>query len=178
MSSEMRSGFEQLSFDVRALSAGVAELNSTFQWGFNEALTLLGGINHSLNELKRIAQTQEKTWAYEQAMDACNALRQELYDDAIQYLSRAISGHGDHTGYALEYRFHYLLGTIRIGSLKNYSSRIVDLKQAEQAFLNAAKYAKRDYPKKAARSYLCAGWAAYCQGNMQNAADHTRNALT
>jgi tetratricopeptide (TPR) repeat protein len=177
ISSEMTSGFEQLSYDVRALSDGVAELNSTFQWGFSEVLTRLGGLNDSLNELIRIAKTPAQTWAYEQFEIARDAFRRELYDDGIQYLNRAISGHGDNTGYNLEYRFHYLLGTIRIGSFKNHSQEIVDPLRAEQAFLNAGKYARRDHPKEAARSYLGAGWAAYCQGNMQAAEGHTRDAM-
>lgn len=177
MSSAVTGGFDRLSFDMRALSDGVAELNSTFEWGFSEVLTMLGGLNDSLRELIKVAKTPAQTWAYEQFEIARDAFRQELYDDAIQYLNRAIGGHGDHTGYNLEYRFHYLLGTIRVGSFKNHSDQIVDPSQAEQAFLNAARYARHDHPKEAARSYLGAGWAAYCQGNMQDAERHTRDAM-
>jgi len=177
MSSAVTGGFDRLSFDMRALSDVVAELNSTFEWGFSEVLTMLGGLNDSLRELIKVAKTPAQTWAYEQFEIARDAFRQELYDDAIQYLNRAIGGHGDHTGYNLEYRFHYLLGTIRVGSFKNHSDQIVDPSQAEQAFLNAARYARHDHPKEAARSYLGAGWAAYCQGNMQDAERHTRDAM-
>jgi len=177
LSSELTSGFEQLSFDLRALSDDVAELNSTFRWGFSAVLTHLGGLNDSLRELIRIAKTPEQTWAYEQFEIARDAFRQALYDDAILSLNRAISGFGDHTGYTLEYRFHYLLGIIHIGSFENHTPQIVDLPQAEQAFLNAAKYACRDLPEEAARGYLGAGWSAYCQGNMQTAKNHTQAAL-
>lgn len=177
MSSAMTGGFDQLSFEMRAISDGVAELNSTFEWGFSEVLTMLGGLNDSLRELIKVAKTPAQTWAYEQFEIARDAFRRELYDDAIQYLNRAIGGHGDHTGYNLEYRFHYLLGTIRVGSFKNHSEQIVDPPQAEQAFLNAARYARRDHPKEAARSYLGAGWAAYCQGIIQDAERHTKDAI-
>lgn len=177
MSSSMTRGFDRLSFDICDLSDGIAELNATFQWGFSEVLTKLGGLNDSLRELIKIAKTPAQTWAYEQFEIARDAFRRELYDDATQYLSRAINGHGDHTGYNIEYRFHFLLGTIRIGSFKNYSEQIVDPMQAEHAFLNAARYAKHDQPKEAARSYLGAGWAAYCQGNMRDAERHTRDAI-
>ena len=173
----MMSGFDQLSFDLRKVSEDISELNATFQWGFSEVLTCLGGLNDSLDELIEIAKTPAQTWAYNQFEIARDAFRQELYDDAVQYLNRAISGYGDQTGYSLEYRFHYLLGMIRLGSFKNHSKQIVDPQQAEQAFLNAAKYARHDHPKEAARSLLGAGWAAYCQGDMQAAERHTREAV-
>jgi len=176
-SSAITRELHQVSFDVRTLSHGVAELNSTFSWGFSEVLTMLGGLHDSLDELIRIAKTPAQTWAYEQFEIARDAFRQELYDDAIQYLHRAISGHGDYTGYTLEYRFHYLLGTIRVGSFKNHSKQIVDPAQAEQAFLNAAKYARRDHPKESARSYLGAGWAAYCQGHIKDAERYSGDAV-
>jgi tetratricopeptide (TPR) repeat protein len=176
MASTMESGFEQLSFDMHALSAGIAELNSTFHWGFSQVLTALGGINDSLRELIRIAKTPAQTWAYEQFEIARDAFRQGLYEDAIQYLNRSINGYGDHTGYNLEYRFHYLLGTIYVGSFK--SGEIVDLEKAEEAFMNAAKYARHDHRQEAARCYLGAGWAAYCQGNMRAAETHTLEAIS
>jgi tetratricopeptide (TPR) repeat protein len=177
MALDVKNGFEQLSYDVRDLSTGIADLNSTFQWGFSEALILFGGINDSLKELLRVTRTPEQTWAFEQFEIARDAFRRQLYDDGIQYLNRAIDGHGSHTGYNLEYRFHYLLGTIRIGSFFNASRNIVDPQRAEKAFLSAAKYSMYDLPKEAARSYLCAGWAAYCQGNMSDAERLTRSSI-
>ena len=85
MSSAVTGGFDRLSFDMRALSDGVAELNSTFEWGFSEVLTMLGGLNDSLRELIKVVKTPAQTWAYEQFEIARDAFRRELYDDAIQY---------------------------------------------------------------------------------------------
>ncbi len=178
LSKTVSGGFEQLSCDMQLLAQGVSELNATFQWGFSELLGAVGHINDTLTELARIAKAPEKTWAYEQFEEARDAVRKGLYDEALEYLNRAICGHAGKLGYKLEYRFHYLLGTIRIGSFKNYSSDIVDLWESEKAFLNAAKYARHDRPKEAGLSYLAAGWAAYCQGKLPDAQGYTEQAIS
>lgn len=174
---KVSSGVEQLSFDVQALSGEVSELNATFQWGFSELLTSLGRVNDSLAELVKISKTPAQTWAYEQFEIARDAFRQGLFDEALEYLDRAINGYSGNTGYKLEYRFHYLLGTIRMGSFQNTSSDVVNLAESELAFLSAAKYARRDHPEEAGRALLGAGWAAYCQGKMADATRYTDQTL-
>ena len=164
------SGIEQLSFDVQ-------ELTATFQWGFSELLTAVGRVNDALTELVKIAKTPAQAWAYEQFEIARDAFRQGLYQEALEYLDRAINGYSGNTGHKLEYRFHYLLGTIRLGSFQNTSKDIVSLTEAENAFLSAARYARHDHPKEAGRALLAAGWAAYCQGKMPEATQHSEQAV-
>lgn len=178
LSTAVSSGFEQLSFDLQTLAQGVSELNATFQWGFSELLTIVGRVNDTLTELVRIAKTPAQTWAYEQFEIARDAFRQDLHHEALEYLDRAINGYAGNTGYKLEYRFHYLLGTIRLGSFRNNSRDVVNLIEAENAFLNAARYARRDQPKEAGRAFLAAGWTAYCQGKMRDAKQYTEQALS
>lgn len=170
-------GFEELSFDVQALTAGVSELTAAFNWGFSELLTAVGQVNATLVELVRIAKTPAQTWAYEQFEIARDAFRQGLYPEALEYINRAINGYVGNTGYKLEYRFHYLWGTILLGSSRNTSKDILNLSHAENAFLNAARYARQDQPKEAGRALLAAGWAAYCQGKMAVAKQYTEQAL-
>lgn len=172
------SGFEQLSFDMQAISSGITELTSVFEWGFSELIAGVGRINDLLSELVQIAKTPAQTWAYEQFEIARDAFRQGLYEEALEYLNRSIEGYGGNTGYKIEYRFHFLLGTIRMGSFQNTSQGIVNLIEAENAFLNAARYARRDYPKEAGRAFLSAGWTAYCQGKMPDAKQYTEQALS
>lgn len=171
-------GFEQLSIDIDSISSGIDELNSTFRWGFSEIIASLGHINDALNKLILIAKTPSQTWAYEQFDIARNAFRQGLYEDTLEYLNCAINGFGGNTGYKIEYRFHFLLGTVRIGSFKNNSSEIVNLVKAESAFLAAAKYARHDLPHEAGRALVAAGWAAYCQGKFTEAQEHTKQAIS
>jgi len=178
ISDAVSSGFEQLSFDMQAISSGIAELTSLFEWGFSELLAGVGHINDSLKELVKIAKTPAQTWAYEQFEIARDGFRQGLYEEALEYLHRSIEGYGGNTGYKLEYRFHFLLGTIRIGSFQNNSPSIVDLGEAEKAFHAAAKYARHDQPNEAGRSFLAAGWAAYCQGKIPEAEKLTEQAIS
>lgn len=178
ISDAVSSGFEQLSFDMQAISSGIAELTSVFEWGFSELLAGVGHINDSLRELVKIAKTPAQTWAYEQFEIARDGFRQGLYEEALEYLNRSIEGYGGNTGYKLEYRFHFLLGTIRLGSFQNNSPSIVDLGEAEKAFLAAAKYARHDQPNEAGRSFLAAGWAAYCQGKIPEAEKLTEQAIS
>jgi tetratricopeptide (TPR) repeat protein len=165
------SGIEQLSFDAQ-------ELTATFQWGFSELLTAVGRVNDALAELVKIAKTPAQTWAYEQFEVARDAFRQGLYQESLEYLERAINGYAGNTGHKLEYRFHYLLGTIRLGSFRNTSKDIVSLAEAENAFLRAARYAQHDHPKEAGRALLAAGWAAYCQGKMPEATQYSEQAIS
>jgi tetratricopeptide (TPR) repeat protein len=168
---ELSDGLERLSFDVR-------ELTATFQWGFSELLTAVGQVNDSLRELVKTAKTPAQTWAYEQFEGARDAFRQGLYQEALEYLDRAINGYAGNTGHKLEYRFHYLKGTIRLGSFQNTSKEIVDLNQAENAFVNASRYARHDHPAEAARALLAAGWAAYCQGKIPEATQYSQQAIS
>ena len=169
---------EQLSFVMEGIADEIKELTSIFEWGFSEVLSKLGHINDSLQELIKIAKTPSQTWAYEQFEIARDAYRQCLYEEALEYLSHAINGHGTYTGYKLEYRFHFLLGTIRLGSFQNNSESIINLDGAKKAFLISAKYARTDKPTEAGRAFLCAGWVAYCQGNMEEAQEYTQQAIT
>lgn len=176
LSSAMSEGFDRVAGELRDVSRGIRELSSTFEWGFSQLLVSLGTANDSLQELVRISKTPAQTWAYEQFDIARDAFRKDLFEEALRYVNHAVSGFGGNTGYALEHRFHILLGTLRIGSTSNTSDAVVNLPLAEQAFANAARYARRDHPREAARAYLAAGWASYCQGDMKAARQHTEAA--
>lgn len=164
--------------ELSSVRGTIEELNAIFQWGFTEVLIGIGHLNDTLNDLIRIAKTPAQTWAYNQFEIARDAYNKELYPEALECLERAINGLGDNPGYKLEYRFHYLQGLVRLGSLKNYDPEILDLPKAENSFLNAARYAKQEYPKEAARAFLSAGWAAYCQRKLGDARDYTKQSLT
>jgi len=164
-------GFEQLSSDI-------SELSSVFEWGFSELLVEIGHLNDSLRELVKIAKNPAQTWAYEQFEMARDAFRRNLIEESLEYLDHAINGFGDNTGYKLEYRFHYLLGVIRIGSYKNINPKIIDLAIAEKSFLDASRYAKHDYPKEASRSLLSASWAAYCRRKIDESRQYVLDSIS
>lgn len=105
------------------------------------------------------------------------AYRKELYEEALEYLDKAINGYKSNAGYKIEYRFYFLKGVIYLGSFKNNSPKIINLHKSEECFLNAFRYSKSDYPDRASKSLLNAGWAAYCQGEMKRAIQHTQQSI-
>lgn len=178
LTASVSSGLETISIELSDLSSGINELNATFRWGFSELLTQTSRINDSLEELIRLAKTPAQTWAYEQFEIARDADRKGLFEESIEYLDRAINGYGGQTGYKLEYRFHFLLGRIRIGSFRNHSKEIVSQEDAERSFLYAARYAAQDAPSEAARALMAAGWAAYSRGDLTKAQNYTQQAIS
>jgi tetratricopeptide (TPR) repeat protein len=170
-------GFEEVSWQLGEVSTGIQELTAKFDWGFSQLIAGIGRVNDSLEELIAVAKTPAETWAYEQYEIARDAIRRELFPEAVEALQRAINGHGDQVGYKLEYRFHYTLGILFLGNLKNTDPDILDLAKAETSFLTAARYAKTDYPNEASVALTAAGWAAYCQDKLTDAEKYTRQAL-
>jgi len=131
----------------------------------------------SLKELIKIAKTPTQTAAYEHFEIARDMYRKGLYAESLDELEKVLNGvPGVSSDYKYEWRVHQLIGVIRLG-FADCDLNLVNLEEAESAFLNAGKYAKADYPQNAAIAYLSAGWAAYCQGKMSEALTHTENAM-
>ena len=175
--STLNAGFDRLSYDLQDISSGISELNATFHWGFGELIAGIGHMNDALSELIKIAKTPVQTVAFNHFEIARDAFRQGLLQEALEELQKAIQG--DHTspGYKLEWRFHQMVGTIRLGSVTYFEPSLIDLAKAEESFLLAARYAKTDYAEEAGRAFLSAGWAAYCQGKMKEALAQTEQAI-
>jgi tetratricopeptide (TPR) repeat protein len=108
---------------------------------------------------------------------AAEAFNRGLYDLALQSVQRAIHGHGPNTGYQLDWRFFYLLGNIRFGSVHNTDPEIVNVAEAEKVFLNAARIAMSSDRTTAADSLLAAARAAYAQKSLDRAVKFTQQAL-
>ena len=167
----------QLTADGLEHVAGtIDDLHSCFRWGFSQMLAGIGAMNDSLQSLIRVAKTPAQTAAYEQFEIARDALRQQLFGECLEALGKAING--DHTspGYKLEWRFHELEGIVRLG-FAGCDVSLVDPVRSEQSFLLAARYAKTDYQKEAARAFLSAGWAAFIQRKLPDALRHTETAI-
>lgn len=161
----------------RRTEEALNELNATFNWGVNQILVGMGHLNDSLKELIALSRNPSQTWAYEQFSISRDAFRKQLYSDALAYVLSAISGSGGQTGYRLDHRFHMLLGLLYLGNQQNAEVEMIDLDKAEQAFLDAAKYARQDYPNEAGQAMLSASWAAYCNGDMDKSQAHVCEAL-
>jgi tetratricopeptide (TPR) repeat protein len=175
--SQLSEGFETISWKLDDVSQGIDSLNAKFDWGFGQMIAGIGRVNDTLQELVAIAKTPTATWSFEQYEIARDAIRRGLYPEALEALLHAINGHGNHIGYKLEFRFHYVLGILYLGDAENTDPTILDLTKAESSFLTAARYAKTDYRKEAGVALTAAGWAAYCQGKLKEAEEYTRQAI-
>lgn len=169
LGADIREGFEGLSVSIDAVRRSIEDLKSVCEYGFAQIDLSLNYIDQSIQQLIRIAQTPDQTWALEQYSIATDAFRKNFAEEALDYVNRAILGHGDRSGYRLEHRFYMLRGLIRVGNYKNHSSKILDLKAATDDFLLGARYAEHDSQKDCARSFGLAGWASYCAGRMADA---------
>lgn len=186
---DISEGIEGVSNQITELSRGVAgvreaiedgtkEVTATLHWGFSALRLSVGGLQDSLNELIAIARTPSQTWAYEQFEIARDEFERQLYSEALDSLNRAIDGYGSNAGYKTEFRFHFLLGTIRLGSYQNSDLAIVHPGEAELAFVNAARYAEHNHPLEAAHALTSAGRSAFVQGQLDRAFQYTNRALS
>lgn len=167
---DVRKGFEDL-------NRSNEDILATLNWGFTEVLIGIGEINSSLRQLVSLTSSPARTRAYEQFSDAQDQFRQGLYQEALRSVSRAINGFGSDPGYETDFRFHFLLGTIRLGSYANSDPSVVDPKAAERSFLASARYAKADFPLDCMRSLTCAARAALVQGEFKRAIEHANSAI-
>lgn len=158
--------------------SGLGPSTPAFAWRECEQLAESEVFDVPLGELKNAAQTTAEMWAAEQFCIARDAWRRGLRREALDYLHRAIAGRDGHEGYALDFRCHFLIGLIHLGSAKYPASEFLDLDKAEQAFARAGSYSICDHPADAARAFFAAGWAAYCQGRMEDALRYTQQSLT
>ena len=175
LASAVEQGTEEI---VSAVLCSGSKIVRALNWGFTEVLVSLGQMSINLAELIKLTRTPSQTWACEQFEIARDEFRRQLYSEALESVTRAIEGLGSNPGVKTEFRFHFLAGTIRLGSYKNSSPEVVNPKLAEQEFLAAARYATTDYPMDAAQAFICAARAALVQGRIGAAIEHARKGLS
>lgn len=122
-------GFDRLSYSLKDISSGISEINATFHWGFGQLIANIGHMKDALSELIKIAKTPVQTVAFNHFEIARDAYRQGLFQEALEELQKAIKGDHSSSGYKLEWRFHQMVGTIRLGFVECDLS-LIDLAQA------------------------------------------------
>jgi len=172
----VKEGFLTLHSDLQGVSNSIYALGALFDWHLDRVVTRLGTLGDSLEDLVKTSASPEQTWAYEQYESARLAYDRELYEEAIIFLERAISGYGTHTGYILERRFHHLLGDLYAKHGPG-TGDTTDLDRAEAAYIKAARYARKENPGDAAFSLAAAARAAYCNNRLLLAIDYITQAI-
>ena len=160
-----------------AKTAEIAEAAGSFSWGFVDQLISQGQMNIALDELLKLTKAVAPSWACEQFESGCAAFRRGMYKEALQAAMRAIEGQANNAGIKTEFRFHFLVGIIRLGSHSNSSTEVINPPLAQQAFLAAARCAEAACPEAAGQSLICAGRAAFLDGEFDNAIAYTRKGL-
>jgi hypothetical protein len=149
--------------------AEIGEVNRTLDWGFSTMMLQLGAMNETLQKLLKAVKTPAQTAATEQFDIARDCVRRGLFPEALSAIDAALEGNTASPGYKMEWRFHFLKGTLHLGSFDNHDPAILDLAKAEACFLEAARYAMADYPADSARALTAASWAALVQSRGDNA---------
>lgn len=172
---------------LRTADLSNGDIATSLRWGL---VRLEIGLPHFGNPPKRDTEAPLPSWPYEQFELACDEYKRGQYAEALASVIRAISGDRENPGYAREYRFHYLLGRLRLGAwcgeYRNISVDIVDPYKAEAAFTEAERCLKdmrslapegETLGTEHALMLLWAGRAAYVQGRFDHAITNTQAAL-
>lgn len=170
-----REGFETIHFDLCENTRAVQSVALILDCGLGNIEARLGSLATSIEDLVGIAKTPEQTWSYEQYQDAIDAFRRGLHAEALESVTRAISGHSSHPGYKIEHRFHQLVGLIHASAAE---PGIRDLNKAEAAYLTACRYSRAaDDKRAAAYCLLRAAQLAYDRDDAAGAENRSREAL-
>ena len=165
----MDSMSSMLSADLGALSAGIesglGHVAGVLEDGFAGLLRKSDEIKQELQRLVELVELEEQKKAMENFRYAVFALNRQLWDEALEYVTAAIEGDAHSKGYKLDWHFHWVKGELLLGAPARHDWSGLDPAAAEAAFLLAARYAKADEPKEAAKSLLMASVAAFAQSH-------------
>jgi formylglycine-generating enzyme required for sulfatase activity/tetratricopeptide (TPR) repeat protein len=152
------------------------DMPASFHWSMADRLIRLGYMNEGLGVLTLQNTSKEQTRAFRHFDDARNAFIFKNYPLALKEINSALNGDDNGPGFRSEWRFYMLSGILRLG-FYNCETDLVDLSMARDDFINAALFAKADYPLNSAIAYLAASWTAYCLGDLKQALEHAGKAL-
>jgi tetratricopeptide (TPR) repeat protein len=178
LSDSIGEGLESISYQLSNVRQDTQKLDATCELGFTGIIELLGLVGDQLYDLQWMAKHPSQTWANEQFHEAMRSFERGWHKEALSFIQRSLNGHGSNIGCAVDFRYHHLLGAIRLGNSQNFDENIVDLDAAEKSFLESAKFSRQDEPNEAANALVCASRAAYCRDSMKNAEQHARDAVS
>ena len=142
-----------------SISRSTAEIN----YKLEKISTGISNMHDTLEKLLSVAKSPSQTWSLEQFDIARTAFDRGQFSDALNYVSNAIDGYQNNTGYTLDYRFHFLRGLIFFGDMRAKTGDLYDYKKAHSAFISAANYAVKNRDK--SESFSRAGLCACAMGN-------------
>lgn len=165
-----------LAFSVEELTNKITELPAKFRWGMSDCLARVIDMNESMSSLIEHTDTPAQTLAYSHFEKAREAFHDKDCIKTMKEVEKAIYGGRTSAGFQSEWRFYLLLGIIHLG-FYGCDTELIDLAKAEEEFVNAAMFSQAEYRTDSAISFMAAGWAAYCQGKIEDAINHTKDAV-
>jgi formylglycine-generating enzyme required for sulfatase activity len=157
--------------------AGV-RISPAFTWSRGDVLASMGGMVAPLEELMTEARSQAQAEAVRQFQIAREAFSDRRHRQSLEALGRAIDiGPSLQVAGRLAWRVYLLRALVLLGSEDNADPAVVDPAEAEQSFLLAARFARKEYRLDAARALLGAGWAAYVKETTTTIERRLANAL-
>lgn len=182
------SGFEQVEYSIDELKATVAEVGyrqvtaihnmaGLMDARFNSVIWELSGVNNHLSDLVKIASNPSQTWAKEQYEIAKSAFERGLYEEALDYIDRAINGYGEKVGQSLEHRFFLLKGILLLGGANEESLEHIDLDVAFDSFKKAIRYSKGVSIDDYSKSLYFAGYTLLCLKKFDTSEDYLRKSI-
>lgn len=186
-----RKSFEEISEKLADVTDGIYKLDrsvrgvqKSIEAGFVSIGEQLMTNNQTLSELLHVAKTPEETWAREQFRNAKLLFENNIYDEALVCIDRAIEGEGSQLGFKYDHSYYLLRGLIRLGNRLNFREPVVSLSEAQSNFLLAAKYtlprgkvSEREIASAKGQAYALHAWASYCIGDPQLAINSYRTAV-
>lgn len=172
----IRETLEEVGRGVAKVSSSVDRLTGTVIVAF--ALGAAGGffLWKSICAINDAVRNPEKSWADEQFRIAEEHSKRGENRLALQSVRLAIHGNSNHTGYQLDYKYHFCAGEILMGKGENFDPSLVNLEEAENEFLKAESYVPKKEKETRALALLHASFAAYANGRSKNARDYAAKA--
>lgn len=160
----LATALDDLSYEVRAVSAGIDELKADFHILMGDVVWRLEIQTATLSKILCTLQAPLDTESRELRARAEDAYRNGWYQEALSDFL-----HSAHKNYQ-DFAVHRSIGNI-------YLYHLVDLPKAAEYFQKAAKYARPRDRKQAAEAEFFAGIAFGLQQEYEPALKHTREAI-
>jgi len=165
--------FDSLTYELQQMISYKGEITGKFHCAFNNMKLQT---SESLNKAEVVDRTLLQSSAYRSYELARSYFGQGLYRAAHDELHKAIAENKSVIKPIPDWQFYQMLSVLYLG-FADCDFSLVDLAKAEQAFLTVAQNTKDEHPYESAKAFMTAGWAAYCQGKLADASDHTENAI-
>ncbi len=169
-------GYETLTIDINDMVSDRGEINAKIHCAFSNLLIQSTDSMTKYTEMNALAKQQLLSPADKLYERARSAFVVGSYSEAFDVLQNTLDISRGSLITKAGWQHYQMLGILYLG-FADCDFSLINLDMAEQSFLESAQFTKEDNPYECAKSYLLAGWAAYCQGRLAQAEEYAENAI-